>query len=84
MALVVLDGQVLLHLACHVAAEVQIAQVSAGCGERQDYGRRELVVRASAPFDGLEDVDRVPDTLGAATGCGGCLNKYVSVIELRE
>lgn len=73
VAVVVLDGQVLLDLAGHVAAEVHVADGALDvCGEREDDGRGELVVRGAAALDGLEDVDGVPDAFGVGAWGGSC------------
>lgn len=73
VAVVVLDGQVLLDLAGHVAAEVHVADGALDvCGERENDGRGELVVRGAAALDGLEDVDGVPDAFGVGAWGGSC------------
>lgn len=74
VAVVVLDGQVLLDLAGHVAAEVHVADGALDvCGKREDDGRGELVVRCAAALDGFEDVDGVPDAFGVGAWGGGYL-----------
>lgn len=69
VTVVVLDGEILLHLACHVAAEIHVAQVARCRGQGQDHCRGELVVRGAAALDSLEDVDGIPDSLGTSARC---------------
>lgn len=65
VAVVCLDGEILLHLARHVSGEIELA--ARRRRQREDDGRRQLVVRSAAALNGLKDVDRVPDALGRAT-----------------
>jgi hypothetical protein len=67
VTVVVLDREILLNLACHVAAEVHLAQITATSRQRQDHGRCELVVSASSSLDSFENMNGVPYTLGIAT-----------------
>lgn len=71
VALVRLDGQLLLDLARHVAAQINGLGPRRRVGEREDHGRGQLVVRCTAALDGLEDVDRVPDAVSRAVGGRG-------------
>ena len=66
-----LDGELLLDLARHVAAEVDGVGARGGVGEGEDDGRGELVVGCAAALDGLEDVNGVPDAVGGAAVGGG-------------
>ncbi|CRK35490.1 hypothetical protein BN1708_016456, partial [Verticillium longisporum] len=55
VALVALDGELLLDLPRHVARQVHGAEGGAARREAQDDGRRELVLRRAAALNGLED-----------------------------
>ena len=70
--LVGLDGELLLDLARHVAAEVDGVGAGGGVGEGEDDGRGELVVGCAAALDCFEDVDGVPDAVGGSARGGGC------------
>lgn len=79
VALVVLDGQVLLDLARHVTREIDLAERVALGGQREDDGRGEAVVGGAAALRGFEDVDGVPDAGGGGVGWGGCSTVGVSM-----
>lgn len=57
---VVLGGQLRLDLARHVAAQVHVAEPGAAVGQRQDHGRRQVVLCDAGAVNGFEDVDGVP------------------------
>jgi hypothetical protein len=64
---IVLNSHICLHLAHHVAREVQPAERVVFGAEREDDGGGELVVGGTGAVLGVEDVDAVP-----AAGAGGC------------
>lgn len=72
MALVGIDRQVLLYLARHVSAEVELAEAAARSGtrrsQRQDNSRGEFVMCRTAALNRFEYVNRVPDTVGRSAG----------------
>lgn len=73
VTVVVVYGQILLHLARHVPAEIHVAERSVCSGQRQDDCGGELVVRVPASLNGFKNVNRVPDSLGGATRCSRCV-----------